>query len=175
MYQILITRHISTNQKEKKIAKKAKKCDSKLDELCIKNEKLKSKKCDSKPDKQCADLDEICSNIFEFALPNKTVCGDRSVRIVTKGNAVLPGNNSRKLLLPYTYFLNENGTKYISVGYSTTSVSPVVFLCEIGQIFVQITPNEWNTLYTYRYNVTNFIKGTGDSQQLDLSDATFMQ
>lgn len=54
-------------------------------------------------------------------------------------------------------------------------MSPVVILCEIGQIFVQITPNEWNTLYTYRHNVTNFIKGTGDSQQLVLSDATFMQ
>lgn len=56
---------------------------------------------------------------------------------------------SPQLLLTYTYFINDAKNKYISVGFSTPDIVPVVVLCHIGECSITLTAHEWFSLFLY--------------------------
>lgn len=53
-----------------------------------------------------------------------------------------------QLILGYTYFFNDM-SKYISVGYSTPDITPVVVLHHINKVAIVLTPYEWFTMFMY--------------------------
>lgn len=52
-----------------------------------------------------------------------------------------------QMLLPYTYFIND--CKYISIGFSTPDIVPVIVIHHIGECSIVLCAAEWFSLFLY--------------------------
>lgn len=74
------------------------------------------------------------------------------------------------LLLAYTYFLNGDFTKFVSVGYSSTRLKPVVLLHSTGNQPVILNPIEWYLIFGYQPDIEKTFFGNGFKTPKILAD-----
>lgn len=64
-------------------------------------------------------------------------------------------NKPPPLLLNYTYFLNDEYTKYISIGFQQKDFKPGVIIHSIGENCVELSFFEWLSLFVYIPEIDN--------------------
>lgn len=152
----------SDKKKIKKIIKKTlkKTVDS---ENCVEKKKPKQK---TKSQIVCDELNttyeiEIANVLKEFNV-------DTIQPVVIKDQYLKPPH----LILAYTYFLNDDFNRIISIGFSTSTLKPVVVLHHVGNGSVVLTPNEWYSLFLHQQDIEGAMNGVAIKNPIFLSDDT---
>lgn len=141
------TKKMSPDKKIKKNAeknaKKIEKIKQKLAKLYVHNDK---KPVQKKKKKKQETLIEPAIDVSYF-IPSQDV--------EHKNNCLKNKNN---LLLAYTYFMcKDDCARYISVGFSTNTLQPVVILCNDNNNFVELSVEQWHKLFTYREEIDRHV------------------
>lgn len=119
----------------------------------VKNTKMKSKQC-KKPKSDKVQLELPTPKSPATSIPAVSISPSAAI---IEQLPLLDGldellfpvyEKPSQLILGYTYFFNDM-SKYISVGYSTPDITPVVVLHHINKGAIVLTPYEWFTMFMY--------------------------
>lgn len=66
----------------------------------------------------------------------------------------------KQQLLAYTYFINGEISKYISVGYDTNTFQPSVTIHHIGESSITLTSMEWMIMFVYIDQIKTYLDRT---------------
>ncbi len=65
----------------------------------------------------------------------------------------------KQLLLAYTYFLNDGCIRYLSAGFSTITLKPVIILCNDNNNILELTPQEWYQIFLHKEDIDKHVNG----------------
>ena len=86
-------------------------------------------------------------------------------------NKITKKSDVNPLLIAYTYFLNNNFTKFISIGFDSTSLTPLINLEKIGKSTILWDILDWTHFTINVCTINNFLNNT--NTQLDISFTNF--
>lgn len=73
--------------------------------------------------------------------------------------------DSEQLLLSYTYFINAEHTKYISIGFSVKTFTPCVIINYIGYAQTKLGLTEWLNIFMIKHEeISTFFKNCETSK-----------
>lgn len=102
---------------------------------------------------------------------NKTVEYENTIGTVFDPKFEKIEQKSKQQLLSYTYFLNDECTKYITLGYSMDTLKPTVILHQIMPCnsFVILMAQEWYSILVHQERITNtFFVNTAETSSLSI-------
>lgn len=156
---------ISLDSIKKKLKSKSREKSRKL----VKEKHCKEKKLKSDVKKK-SDVVRKKKKVEEYTPENSSIDNDFN-KIIKEFNVDLLNSETAPeihleytipphLILAYTYFLNDNFNKFISIGFSAQTLKPVVVLHHIGQSAVILSTSEWYSLFLNQKDIESAFTGT---------------
>lgn len=67
------------------------------------------------------------------------------------------------LLLPYTYFLNTDRSKHISIGFEIHSFEPIVLFYDVGKSLLELSGTDYFRIFNLAESIESFFHGVKDT------------